>query len=241
MIKNIVNNKIYIGQSSDIQLRWTQHKRDLNNGIHHNCHLQSSWQKYGEHCFEFIIIEECLLEKLDEREIYWINYYDSYNNGYNLDMGGKGCRGYKHTEEELYKMREIQHPKHVIQCDRNGNYIKEWQSIAQISKTLGYSKRNIEACCNKIKNHKTSYGFLWFYKDNYESNNIDWNYYLSSKKQPSDKWVSVKVIDIINNIEYIFSSKQETCKQLNIGRSTFESCLKGKGQLITKYKMYLLK
>jgi len=34
------------------------------------------------------VIEECPKEKLDEREIYWIKFYDSYNNGYNLTKGG---------------------------------------------------------------------------------------------------------------------------------------------------------
>lgn len=45
-------------------------------------------QKYGEENFEWAILEECEDNELNEREIYWIAYYDTYNNGYNATKGG---------------------------------------------------------------------------------------------------------------------------------------------------------
>lgn len=47
--------------------------------------------KYGKVNFKIEELEKCNLDILDEREIYYINLYDSYNNGYNLTKGGK-CR-----------------------------------------------------------------------------------------------------------------------------------------------------
>ena len=91
-IENKVNGKIYVGQSIDINARWKNHITLLNKGNHHNDYLQKSWNKYGENNFEFSIIEECDLSDLNCREIYWIDYYNSYirDYGYNLTLGGEG-------------------------------------------------------------------------------------------------------------------------------------------------------
>ena len=72
-IKNLVNGKMYLGQSVDIRTRWWQHKSQLRLNKHINTYLQNSWNKYGEDNFEFSVIEFCEIDKLDEREIYWIN------------------------------------------------------------------------------------------------------------------------------------------------------------------------
>lgn len=93
MIRNILNNKVYIGKSVDIKRRWTNHKTNLDNNIHDNKHLQSSWNKYGKNCFDFSIVEECAESELNNREIYYIQFYRSYNSlyGYNMTFGGEGC------------------------------------------------------------------------------------------------------------------------------------------------------
>lgn len=84
-ITNLVNNKIYIGQSICIEKRWEDHK--FYSSKAHTA-LQAAFKKYGISNFSFEVIEECPKEMLDEREIYWIKFYDSYNNGYNLTKGG---------------------------------------------------------------------------------------------------------------------------------------------------------
>ena len=93
-IRNVINDKRYIGQSQDIFTRWRREKRVLSNDTPAwNIHLQNAWKKYGSDKFEFIIIEECEVNELDNREIYWIDYFDSYNNGYNKTIGGSGIKG----------------------------------------------------------------------------------------------------------------------------------------------------
>lgn len=106
-IENKVNGKVYIGQSIDIKTRWKCHINYLNNGTHNNKHLQSAWNKYGKENFSFNIIEECDVEDLNEREIYWIDKYDSYinKNGYNLTLGGDGGRTIEsETIEKIYDL-----------------------------------------------------------------------------------------------------------------------------------------
>lgn len=106
MIKNKVNGTIYIGQSADIYDRWDEHLRALRGEYHPNNHLQRSWNKHTEFNFEFSIIEECLVDELDSREIYWIAYYDSYKHGYNQTEGGGGMRGFKHSDDTKRKISE---------------------------------------------------------------------------------------------------------------------------------------
>ena len=59
MIRNIINNKVYIGQSSDLKDRLAHHKSSLRHNRHYSSYLQNAWNKYGEENFEFIILEEC--------------------------------------------------------------------------------------------------------------------------------------------------------------------------------------
>lgn len=87
-IENKINQRKYIGQSVDIYRRWNTHKYKLRYSKHYNTFLQNSWNKYGEENFSFYIVEECCREELNDKEIYWIQYYDSCKNGYNADRGG---------------------------------------------------------------------------------------------------------------------------------------------------------
>ena len=183
-ITNVENNKMYIGQSSNIEWRWKHHVSDLRYNRHHNKHLQSSWNKYGESAFIFNVIEECDTKELDTREIYWIETYDTYNSGYNLDKGGQGTRGYKHTEEEILKMIQIQKPKVVLQLDKDLNIIERWLSASQAGKKLGCSARTIKACCERRDHQKTVKGCFWVYEEDYNSEDFDTSYFIIRASKP---------------------------------------------------------
>lgn len=90
IIKNMVNGKVYIGQSVDIQKRFLEHKWELKNNKHRNSYMQRSWEKYGEDNFLFEIIERYPSHLLNEKETYWIKNYKSNNSvyGYNCNDGG---------------------------------------------------------------------------------------------------------------------------------------------------------
>lgn len=90
-ITNIINNKLYIGKTvNTIEKRFNQHKNESKTERAKNRPLYRAINKYGIENFEIEIIEECNYDILNEREIYWINYYDTYNNGYNATLGGDG-------------------------------------------------------------------------------------------------------------------------------------------------------
>ena len=62
-IINKIDGKYYVGSSQNIQYRWTEHKRQLNNNCHHNDFLQRAWNKYGSNSFDFIILESTDIDK----------------------------------------------------------------------------------------------------------------------------------------------------------------------------------
>ena len=106
-IENIHNGKRYIGQSVDIKKRWVQHKQKLNHNAHYNEHLQSAWNLYGKDAFNFYVVELCDETALDDREMFYIQAFDSKDNGYNETYGGEGTRGVLHTDEWKERMRAL--------------------------------------------------------------------------------------------------------------------------------------
>ena len=84
-IQNLLNGKLYIGQSVDIESRWRIHIVELRNNYHHNTCLQNAWNKYGEDNFLFEVIEECEPMVQFEREQYYLNILNPFDNrGYNI-------------------------------------------------------------------------------------------------------------------------------------------------------------
>lgn len=88
-ITNNINNKIYIGKSKDILTRWQRHKQPSYQ-IEKDQAIHKAFIKYGIENFSFEIVELCDISIINEREQYWINFYDSYNKGYNCSLGGDG-------------------------------------------------------------------------------------------------------------------------------------------------------
>lgn len=85
-ITNLINQKVYIGQSINIEKRWQDHCATVD-----NCAIHRAIQKYGKENFVFEILEECDLSMLNEKEIYYIEKYNSYYDGYNMTLGGEGA------------------------------------------------------------------------------------------------------------------------------------------------------
>lgn len=145
-IENKLNNHIYIGQTvKSVKKRFTQHKNNSNKEYFSQIVLYKAFNKYGIENFECTEIEEIPNELLDEREKYWIKYYDSYYNGYNSTLGGREIRLYDwNTEDIINRYMELKSARAVakeIGCDHstidnilNANGIKRFTTAQQISK-----------------------------------------------------------------------------------------------------------
>lgn len=128
-VTNIINNKIYIGQTiQDVKNRWYRHcsKSGISDN-EMNTHFKRAILKYGKENFRVEIIEICDSKDLDEREKYYIRYYNSYKSGYNSTLGGQdGAKPYK-TSEDL----ELQ----IIELYRYGFSLRELGRECSLDKT----------------------------------------------------------------------------------------------------------
>lgn len=108
-ITNLINNKIYVGSSNDLNYRKSMHFSKLKHNNHINKHLQNSFNKYGRENFIFEIIEECeeceeyenIKELLLNKEQYYI---DTLTPQYNILVIAGSSLGYNHSEETKIKI-----------------------------------------------------------------------------------------------------------------------------------------
>jgi group I intron endonuclease len=105
-IVNKVNSKYYVGSSNNILKRWNNHKSNLRRKIHKSPHLQSAWNKYGELNFDFIIVENCDIDKLliIEQKYLDVSILEK-NICYNtLYMAERPMTGIKHSDKTKNKI-----------------------------------------------------------------------------------------------------------------------------------------
>lgn len=91
-ILNLINQKEYIGQTTNFSRRKQTHINNLRKNKHINKKLQNAWNKYGEENFKFIphYFEVDTKQEVDDLEKEWIKNKNSYEDGYNLTKGGQG-------------------------------------------------------------------------------------------------------------------------------------------------------
>lgn len=89
-IRNKLNDKLYIGKTKCFYKRFCQYVSDVRNNTKGriNDYLMNSFIKYGFDNFEFDVVEFCNIEECAEREVYWIQYFDTLNKevGYNFRL-----------------------------------------------------------------------------------------------------------------------------------------------------------
>ena len=102
-ITNLINNKIYIGQTNiTIEERFKQHcYNSFNHKIgkdEYDYPLHKAIRKYGQGNFQIEILEECDCKLLNQKEKEYIKQFNSYYNGYNATLGGDGQCKYNYDE-----------------------------------------------------------------------------------------------------------------------------------------------
>jgi len=165
-IENKLNSKIYIGQTvRKFKYRIAVYRSVVKNKVEHKQYILRAMKKYGFENFEFSIIENNIQsqKELDEKEIYWIAFYNSvdHNIGYNLSKGGHS-RG-KFTEETKKKLAAVhlgkKHSEETKEKIRAATikYFsdpknREKQSKLHAGKKLSdeAKKKIVEACKNRV-------------------------------------------------------------------------------------------
>ena len=114
-ITNDINKKIYVGKTAfSIDKRFKEHCQDAFRERNEQRPLYAAMRKYGIEHFHIELIEECLDDCVNEREQYWIGYFDGYTKGYNATIGGDGKFLYNHNQI-MELLKECPYPKEVAE------------------------------------------------------------------------------------------------------------------------------
>jgi len=172
----ISTGKKYIGQTVHEQRRKYQHNRDCNGGV--NNKFYRAVRKYGWNSFIYGIIASYDVNNLNEQEVFYIDKYNTHQNGYNSTIGGEGARGFSpsyetkqkqsisaknrtdssrnkkyFTEEEKKEAKRKRDRKYQQKIkEKRKEYMKEWKE-----KNLDYSKEYREKNKEKIKQGHKDY------------------------------------------------------------------------------------
>ena len=137
-ITNLKNNKVYIGQSVNIKERWRcERSRPFQKrSQEYNSPLCRAIRKYSLKNFKFEIIEECSIDELDEREVYYIDMYRSSQEeyGYNLTDGGGGSRGHgRLTSHEVEEIKYLLQKEKISQLKIAEKYHVSKDTVSSIN------------------------------------------------------------------------------------------------------------
>lgn len=204
------NNKVYVGQSVAIKRRWREHQKALKNGSHYNKYLQRAYDKYGEQSFVYEILEQCPSSKLNEREAFYIYFFNSFKDGFNCDLGGSNISG---EANPMYGMSGQNSPRYidqVLQLDAKGHIVATYDSANLAAKTIGGQAGHINECLHSWRKHSSSAadvgsrerfthkGFYWIYKNDYkifEENNYDFSQKRNKNSPVLSDWVDKGTLD----------------------------------------------
>lgn len=178
-IENLVNGKMYFGQSSNLKRRKRNHFGKLKTGKSKLRKLQNAFNKYGKDYFIFTVVEYCDESLLDEREIEWIKTFETKEKGYNCTEGGKRGRFCQETKTKMSKNsaktglglfgRDSKKSKRVYQYNLKGDFVKEWGAVIEVAKFFSVHERQISRCaCGKRPRWKEH---LFFYE--FKGNKIE--------------------------------------------------------------------
>ena len=159
-IKNKIDNKIYIGQTTqDLERRWRNHRKNSS-----NCrYLKSAFKKYGVENFEFKLVCITFDNQLDDMEIKYIEQYKCLvPNGYNIRLGGNSGKHHEDTKRKI--AATLLKNRKVIQFDIEGNRLNSFNSLTEAAEYVGCSSSTIGHCCNE--DIKTAAGYQWRYESN---------------------------------------------------------------------------
>lgn len=206
IIKNSINEKVYIGQTArTIEARWNQHKASALRGDTQGMILYNAIRKYGVDNFYVSLLEETKIENLNERERYWIKYYNSKTpNGYNVREGG-----------------DDPGRKEVYQIDGQTNkIIKVYSCAMDAAEENNLDLSHLTKVCRHEEN--SCGGYKWSYSENYDE-------FFIQNIQIQEKNYTICQIDInTGKLIKIWDSVQQASKTLNIDPTSIFHCFSGR-------------
>lgn len=141
LITNDINSKVYVGQTiQTLNKRFNGHCCYSKSDRSVNMYIKRAIHKYGRNNFHIHLLEECPIDELNEKEQYWIDFYNSYNEGYNLTLGGQVSNYFS-----LHRLED------TIDIEKFKQYIIEFTPLAsEVAKHFGISKCSVYNLIKRI-------------------------------------------------------------------------------------------
>ena len=208
-IKNDLNNKMYVGSSSNIRNRYEYHFNSIKKGKFVNKRLQEELDKIGLDKFSFLILEKCedVPYTLRYLECKYIELYGDYNIN---EVDGKPIYCYT----------------------KSGEFVKEYRNIKEAAKDINGFPDNIRAAIDKRK--KSYRGFQWSYikSDKHDVYKKEFSYH-------PNKCKAIDQFALNGIYIKTYRSIHEAAQINNISRSNIQDALRNRrnsaGGFIWKY------
>lgn len=220
-IKNLINNKSYIGSSTRVEKRWQEHKKTAFNpkSNKYDYPLYCDFREYGLINFDFIILKDDF-ENISEMQQYeqdMIVYYNTHiPYGYNQTYATSGGINYISATEKTSKK--------CAKVDIHNNILETYSSYHDAARKNNINENNANAIRNVCKGIVSSVHDMYF-RDIDENGNIIKRIF----KAPHGKQ-SIIGISVNGDEDIYFSSISEAAEKLNIPRSSISKCVNGKSR-----------
>ena len=213
IIKNRINNKVYIGQSKDAANRFVQHCKP-SSAMRDHLVIDKAIQKYGAQNFWFEILES-QIENYNEREQYWILHYNSIvPNGYNLLHGGEEPPVHYALDSPLSKFDSIAEVD-AVKSDLRDTRL----SLSQIAQKHNISKRTV---------HRINQGI------HYEK--LGEEYPIRKTPLLNGKLSDEDVMEIIEILKHSYRQYEDIALQYGVSPSTIRQINSGDCHTISNVK-----
>lgn len=218
-VTNTINNKVYIGQTIKTlnERKYYHYYRAKNEPEITRTHFINAIRKYGENVFIWEQIDSAnSKEELNEKEQYWINYYNSINYGYNIQKGGS-LKG-----NESDKFAQMCGSKPFLAFKVNGEFLGEFINKAEFSRHFNIASTHIT---DMVKNRMISCnGIIAIDKENFSEELLKER--IQKSKQTFRPFIAIN----LNTFEKIgpFNSMKECKEKLKLKNNHIGEILKGK-------------
>ena len=159
-------DKLYSGSTEDLRDRAYRHYSSLLRKSHHSKKLQEKFNESGD--LSILILDLLVSDDINEIEIEYIKKFNSTKNGYNMILDSRNAGKFKQSEEALLNFKKARSIK-VVKLTLDGDFIQEFDSISDASKSVNSQSTNISKCCSR-KGRGMCKGFIFMYKSDYDEN-----------------------------------------------------------------------
>lgn len=198
IIKNDINDKVYIGQSINAEERFVQHCKP--SSAKDGSLIAKAIQKYGKEHFWIEILEK-QIENYNEREIYWIEFYNSLTpNGYNIQKGGEN-------------------PPVLYGIEHGNSSIKDSEILLMLKNDLKNTKLSYSELAKKYNTNKKT---VLRINNGISYSELSESYPLRKEPNLSGKLTEEQVDEVIDILKYSYRQYGDISKQYGVGIKTIQ-------------------